>query len=270
MQIMKKKMPANNIDTQLIKSHVTGKSREFLIAHPEFQMTLLQKFRYTYLIKKRNAGIPLAYLIGRKEFFGLDFIVNKHTLVPRPDTELMVEKTLDHLTTLPPDHKTILIDIGTGSGCIPISILKNTKQHIKTFATDISRGALRIAKQNAKKHDVNITFLHGNLLEPRIYELGTQNTELLITANLPYLDESWYEESPSIRHEPKSALVADKKGTALYRELIEQIENAKLSATILMEIDPRQVNDMKQLLDGRSYEIKKDLCGKDRLIILSI
>lgn len=265
MQTMKQKTQANNIDTQLIKSHVTGKSREFLITHPEYKIARSQNRKIKKLIKKRATGIPLAYLTGHKEFFGLDFMVNKHTLVPRPDTELMVEEALNHITP-----KIMLVDIGTGSGCIPISILKNSKQKIKTYATDISRGALRIAKKNAKKHDVDITFSHGNLLEPILPELKTKNDELIITANLPYLDESWYEESPSIRHEPKSALVAEETGTALYRELIEQIEHTKLSATILMEIDPRQVDHMKTLLDEKSYEIKKDLSGKQRLIILSI
>ncbi len=263
---MKQKMQANNLDNKLIKSHVTNKSREFLIMHPEYKMTPLQKIKYNRLIKKRAVGIPLAYLTGHKEFFELDFFVNKHTLVPRPDTELMVEEAIKKIT-----KKTTIIDIGTGSGCIPISILKNIKQkNIQTFATDISRGALRIAKKNAKKHNVDITFLHGNLLEPIIPKIKTQNTELVITANLPYLDESWYDESPSIKYEPKSALVAKEKGTALYRELLEQIDKTKSSAIVMMEIDPRQVDDMKKLLHGRSYEIKKDLSNNDRLIILSI
>ena len=280
----------DKLDAELLISHVTHKSREFLIAHPEYKVGKLESWKVFKLIKKRAKGIPLAYLIGHKEFFELDFMVNKYTLVPRPDTETMVELVLERLMTYDLGHKTVLIDVGTGSGCIPISITKTVKtrfiasQNIDIVATDISKQALRIAKKNAKKHNVEINFLHGNLLEPIIKssELRTlthgasvfpENSELIITANLPYLTEEQFETEPSIQHEPKSTLVADKKGLALYEKLLQQFANLPICQfTCFLEIDPGQTTHIKKIirhtLPDYSITISKDLAGLDRIVTI--
>lgn len=272
-----------SLDKELIKAYVIHKSREFLFANPYFKLNFWQKIRFENLIKQRQKNIPLAYLTKHKEFFGLDFMVNKNVLVPRPDTELMVETALREIQ----NHKSkirnlLLIDIGTGSGCIPISIMKTSKyKNIKIFAIDISKKALRVAKLNAKKHDVEIDFLHGNLLEPLLNQLQQlqhlqQFEQIIITANLPYLTNEQFQNEPSIQHEPKLALVAKDEGLALYEKLLQQIK--QLLSTLdfrlstLFEIDPTQTEKIKILikkyLPEADIEIKKDLAGLDRLVII--
>ena len=270
----------NQLDAEILLAHVLGKSREFLFTNPEFEINFWQKLKFENLVRQRQKNIPVAYLVGHKEFFGLDFLVNKNVLVPRPDTELMVEETIKHLNTLSPNHnKILLVDVGTGSGCIPISIIK-TQEHknIKTFVIDVSKKALCVAKKNAQKHNVEIKFLHGNLLEPmfQLSELRTKNTELIITANLPYITEQQFKQEPSIQKEPKLALVADNDGLALYEELLQQIKQItntyNLKTKTYFEIDPTQTDKIKILikkyLPESNIEVKKDLAGLDRLVII--
>ncbi len=279
-------------DLDLIIAHVLKKSREFVISHPEMNIGLLDYWIINKLVKKRTQGIPLAYLTGHKEFYGLDFFVNKHTLVPRPDTETLVDTTLQHINTTT-QKKIILVDIGTGSGCIPISILKNIRKsglsgNPDCYATDISHPALCIAKKNAKKHNTPITFLHGNLLEPllKLKPKLPKTYNLIITANLPYLTENQYKKSPSIQHEPKSALVALRQGyggqiaknngLALYEKLFQQINSFPVppSSSLFLEIDPSQsksITDLiKNYLPTAHIETKKDLAGRDRVVEIRV
>ena len=269
-------------------AHVLGKSREWVLSHPEKTVNKIQILKYKYLIKKRARGIPLAYLTKHKEFFGLDFFVNKNVLIPRPDTETLVTLALEHLSTKAQD-KITLIDVGTGSGCIPISIIKTLKhsaqggsalggKNIKTFAIDISRRALRVAKINAKKHAVKINFLHGNLLSPFINLIPKlpKTYNLVITANLPYITKEQFAAEPSIHHEPRLALVAEESGLALYHKLLKQISllvtSYKLQVTSFFEIDPSQSQSItkliKSILPTAEIEIKKDLAGLDRIVIV--
>ena len=181
-------------DAEILFAHALKKPREFVIAHPEYRPTVWQHLKLKYYLQQRKKGMPIAYITGHKEFFGLDFIVNKHVLIPRPETEVLVEAVLHRLSEQRPanpeksgraelgagsEQKILLIDVGTGSGCIPIATMKTLKQEnaaaeqykkITVCATDISQDALIIAKKNAKKHDVDITFLHGDLLEPIFYK----------------------------------------------------------------------------------------------------
>ncbi|PIY93659.1 MAG: peptide chain release factor N(5)-glutamine methyltransferase [Candidatus Magasanikbacteria bacterium CG_4_10_14_0_8_um_filter_32_14] len=303
----------NQLDSEIILAHVLRKTREFLFANPEFEITFWQKIKFDNLVKQRQKNIPVAYLIGHKEFFGLDFFVNKNVLVPRPDTEIIVEQVLKEIQNSKVSAKggsafggkiqnLLLIDVGTGSGCIPISILDSLKKRndemsganfvtsvpdkfrpaqfvtpIQTIAIDISKKALCVAKKNVKKHNVEIEFLHGNLLKPIIKNLNlNQFKSMLITANLPYLTEKQFQDEPSIQHEPKLALVADNEGLALYEELLQQIKqllsSIDCSLSTMFEIDPTQTDKIKILikkyLPEANIEIKKDLAGLDRLVII--
>lgn len=265
-----------NIDqseVDILIAHVLKKRKEFLIAYPEYRIGRLKNWKIKKLIAKRIKGIPVAHLTGHKEFFGLDFMVNKYTLIPRPETELMVEKTKEELK-----EKTILIDIGTGSGCIPISILKsyNLQSSIFAYATDISKRALKIARKNAQKYGTNITFLHGNLLEPVLkkYELLAIGYELIITANLPYLTQEQFETESSIQHEPHSALVAEDEGLELYKKLLNQIKQLhttySLALTTFFEIDPSQAEQLssyiKTIFPHAKIEIFRDGMKNERII----
>lgn len=277
---MKIKNKIDQREIEIIKAHVLKKTREFLLTHPEQAINKTNKQKITRLINRRKCGIPLAYLTGHKEFFGLDFIVNKHTLIPRPETELLVTEALKHLSAQTPT-KTILIDVGTGSGCIPISIIKTKKQkNIKTFAIDISANALTVAKKNAQQHNVKIKFLHGDLLSPisksAIFKSLNLQSSIIITANLPYLTPQQFKSEPSIQHEPKLALVAKNNGLALYEKLLKQISQISITYNLkpktYFEIDPSQSKSItkliKQYLPQASINIKKDLAGLDRIVII--
>jgi len=275
------------LDAELLIAHVLKKPREWVLMHHEFKIEDLRLKIIKKLFARRAKCEPLAYLTGHKEFFGLDFVVNKHVLIPRPETEILVEdviKTLANLRTCKLAHH--LIDIGTGSGCIPISIANHIRKsglsvypYIKTFATDISVKALRVARQNARKHGVSIKFLQGDLLEPffKTYNLKHITHNLIITANLPYLTKKQYNNSPTIKHEPKLALVAKKHGLEFYERLLKQIKRVasyKLQVTSFLEIDHGQSKKItqiiKQLLPHANVQIKKDLAGLDRVVIIKV
>lgn len=237
----------------------------------------------------------MAYILGHKEFFGLDFLVNKHTLIPRPDTEALVDVTINEIFDLKSsilNQNILLIDIGTGTGCIPITILQKLQKlknyKIDAIATDISKQALKIAEKNTKKHKVAIKFLYGDLLSPvlQAYKL-TDLQALVITANLPYLKEEWWQNEPSIQKEPKTALVSDNyTGLNIYERLLFQIVNLKsetlpagrqvknLKLAIFLEIDPRQSTQIFSLiqkyLSEASIEIVKDLSGFERVVKIKI
>ena len=294
----------NNLDDILIKALAAKKSKEFLLARPAYHLNLWQRCRRRYFWRKHARGWPMAYLAGHKEFYGLDFLVNKHTLIPRPDTELLVEEALSVIArsettkqNLNKQNQTILIDIGTGTGCIPISIATviarpkaeaitlqardcfvagAPRDDIKIYAADISGRALRIAKKNAQRHGVNIKFVQGSLLQPFIKKsLLSTDADLIITANLPYLTRKQFQSEPTIQKEPPLALIADdKNGLSLYEELLKQIKNLNHSATIFLEIDPRQSVEMNKLIQNifpkAKFEIKKDLAKRDRLAIIRI
>ena len=282
-QLLQSSKKIGRLDAELLIAQVIKKKREFVLSHPEYEISKLKNWQITNFFEKRFRGIPLAYLTKHKEFFGLEFFVNKNVLVPRPDTEILVESVINHIHNSKfINHNSTIIDIGTGSGCIPISILKslstNQLANTQTFATDISKKALRVAKKNAKRHDVKINFLHGNLLKPLLTNrsLITDHQSLVITANLPYLTEEQLKQEPSIQHEPRLALVARKSGLELYHKLLEQIQslliNHQLQLTAFFEIDPKQPKPItkliKKYLPNAKIEIKPDLAGLDRIVII--
>lgn len=261
-------------DIDLLLAESTKKDTMFLETHPEYNLKIGEYLHFRWFLFHYRRGYSVAAVVGHKEFFGLDFLVNKHTLIPRPETELMVERTIPLLT-----ENTALIDVGTGTGCISISILKSAPvRPTSVWATDISRKALRVAQKNAKLHHVNITFLRGNILKPLIRNLKStiRPSPLIITANLPYLTREQAAGEPSIRREPMAALVAEEGGLALYRELFAQTQTftGRAPITILCEIDPSQSEKMavlaRKFFPSAAIEIKNDLAGRDRLTIITL
>lgn len=279
-EIQKKLHTYTPLDIEVLLGAAIKKPREFLYTHPEYKLTLIQSIRLRYSIFLYKKGYSVAAIIGHKEFYGLDFLVNKHVLIPRPDTELMVEeaiKTLGHeLETK--NTNIIYIDVGTGSGCIPISVVKNLPKLEQAYAIDNSNLALKVAKKNAKKHRVHIDFLHGNLLEPILKNKSLLGTPCFftITANLPYLSEAQFRSEPSIWREPKNALVAKNNGLDLYEKLLNQIKHLPnfCQMFLFLEIDPSQTEAIVQLvfkyIPKAQIKIKKDLADLDRLVIISL
>lgn len=276
-----KNINIDRYDIELLLAFTLKKPREFIITHPEYKLNIFEFIKFRNFLKKRKLGIPLAYITEHKDFFGLDFFVNKHTLVPRPDTEILVEAVVHQLIIN--NYQLLinatLIDVGTGSGCIPIAILKTIKQFnnltINTFAIDISKPALKTAKKNAEKHNVSINFLQGNLLEPLLKKLSTTHqTPIIITANLPYLTKEQFTSEPSIQQEPYSALVAEDNGLALYKKLLEQIKTLTSPIYLFLEIDQSQCNPLseyiKTIFPNAKIEIKKDLAERDRVLDIEL
>ena len=291
------KLSANNIinnprfEAEILLSDILKKPREFLLAYGEYKLTKSQIKNYKLQIAKRLKNMPIAYIIGEKEFYGLKFKVNKNVLIPRPETELMIEEALKLINKNNLRCATV-IDIGTGSGCVIIAFAKqiiNLKLKISNFkflAIDISKKVLIAAKQNSKIHDVNknIKFLCGNLLEPLLNKSKIINpkSKIIILANLPYLTLTQIKNSLTIKHEPRLALFGGKNGLELYEKLFQQInyliQNTKYKIQnplfALCEIDPRQTNRIKRLvkkyLPQAKLRIKKDLLGLNRIAFIAL
>ncbi len=245
------------LDSELLLAFVLRTDRADILAHDEKLLTAAQARRFFALIKDRSRHYPLAYLVGHKEFYGLDFKVTKDTLVPRPESELLVEEALRHI-----DKKTKVIDIGTGSGCLIISALKHSPA--AGYAVDISSKALAVAKANAKRHGLakRIIFKKSDLLSGLPIN---PDLKLVILANLPYLTPEQMDE-PSIKREPKSALIAGQDGLKYYRALAQQLRRLS-NYVLLCEINPGQKQGFKKIFPNA--EFKKDLSGKVRLGIIS-
>ncbi|MDD4332872.1 MAG: peptide chain release factor N(5)-glutamine methyltransferase [Patescibacteria group bacterium] len=272
-------------EAEILLSHILNKPREYILTHSEKKLSLKQISKFNRLVKKRSKGEPTAYLIGYKYFYGNKYLVNKNVLIPRPETELLIDETAHLASHI--SRRLNLIDIGTGSGNIIISLAKkfssgHPKISFNFFGLDISLNALRIAKQNAKLNKVQnkIKFIQGNLLKPILdnpkYLNNSKNpNDLIIIANLPYLTPEQIKKSASIKYEPKLALQAGSDGLKYYYKLFQQIKKLQsLYAVryILCEIDPGQNTKIKKLikkeLPHAKLKIKKDLAGLNRLVIL--
>lgn len=268
------------LDAELLLSHVLQQPREHILAHGEAEVTGEQERAFMDLIRQRADHVPLAYLTREKYFYGRPFYVDERVLVPRPETELLVEQVTSEKSQV--TNNTTIIDVGTGSGCIIVTLAKELdNQNVEFFATDVSRDALEVAKQNAVAHCVadKIEFRQGNLLEPvflKITKLKLKN--LIITANLPYVETAHVDSEPSIKHEPRLALDSGPDGLDHYRELAEQCKalilsavNYQLSAIVLCEIGETQAAVMRDIFSfAKQVKIKTDLAGWDRLVVIKL
>lgn len=282
------------LEIELILAHVLKKSREYMLAHQERQLTPKQISNFKFQILKRMKGMPIAYITGHKEFFGLNFLVNKNVLIPRPETELMVEEAIKLIKHNA--KQVTIIDVGTGSGCIIITLAKllngikksdfgYSKSYFLFLATDTSKPALAVARQNAELHQLNkkIKFFQGSLLLPILKsKILNHKSKIVILANLPYLTPNQIKNSPSIRHEPKQALDGGNEGLKYYSQLFKQINflfhNTRYimnnTVYLLCEIDHSQTLKIKKLIKEilpKSFcQIKKDLSGLNRLVIINL
>ncbi|HEX7586113.1 MAG TPA: HemK family protein methyltransferase, partial [Patescibacteria group bacterium] len=202
--------------------------------------------------------------LGQKEFYGLNFKVNRNTLIPRPETELIPQLVTQNMEPKGKNKKITIVDIGTGSGNIIISIAKEMEKsklpitNYQLLAIDISAAALKIAKQNARLHKVDkkIKFIKGNLLSPVICNLQfATEQEIIITANLPYLSKKIYASvnRDIKKYEPRSALLSGKNGLAHYEKLLKQLKTLKnqhsmLHVSCFLEISPEQKSTLQKLL----------------------
>ncbi len=280
------------LDAQVLLAHITGRPRAWLLAHPELELTPTQEKNFQKALQKLKTGIPLPYVIGHWEFFGLDFLVSDAVLIPRPETEELVERALSWLRENDGRH---VLDVGTGSGIIPISIARNARD-LNLVGVDLSESALNIARQNAA--------LHG-----KIYHRDTENTEItkerqretykigtstlrfiqsdllanlpsatcnlqpfnLITANLPYIPTATLKTLDVYTREPTLALDGGAKGLDLIRRLLKDAPRYLApKGLILLEIDSSHgekalavANEFFPKAKNKSIQ---DLSGRDRFI----
>jgi release factor glutamine methyltransferase len=227
--------------------------------------------KFNLFLKERLSGKPLQYIIGSTEFFGLEFKVNESVLIPRPETETLVETVLGHLKDI--IHPNI-IDLGTGSGAIAVVLAKNLKG-CSVFATDISTEALRVAKDNAERHGVEdqIEFISGDLFEP----LGDK--ELLssvdcVVSNPPYVTPGEFDNLPKEvkDHEPIVALKTDEEGISFHRRIAENsLDFLKKGGILALEVGLGQANQVSDLISNqkgfKEAEIRKDLGGIERIVL---
>jgi len=252
----------------VLLAHVLGKPKTWLIAHPETHLTPEQSKHLHGLVDRLCKGEPLPYLIGHQEFFGLDFKVTPNVLIPRSETELLVELALDWLQAHPNTKQGM--DVGTGSGCIPVSILKNNSQ-INFTAVDDSESALAIAAQNATTHSVTdrLRFLQSDLLE------NVEGSFALITANLPYIPTAKLADLKNLAYEPKLALDGGSDGLVIISRLLWQAQDHLTQpGLILLEIESSTGEEAMQLARSAylsaHISIHQDLAGHDRVIAIEM
>lgn len=261
------------LEAEILLAYALKKDRVWLLTHPSFELRAPSFAIFDKLVRRRTTREPVAYILGQKEFYGRRFVVTKDVLIPRPDTELVVELA----TLLKP---TAIWDVGTGSGAIAVTLTKEIPG-AKILATDIDARALSVAKKNARLLGAkNVTFLKSDLLQPSPFRWLVQQSNashLIITANLPYLPASDAKkiDADVAKFEPKRALYSGKDGLDLITRFLGQLarhlpEWNYASSTILIEFDPPQAWKLraltKKLFPKAAATIHKDLAGRNRVL----
>lgn len=255
------------LDAELLLSHLLKKDRTYFVMYPEKEIEDSIAANYFELIEQRKSRKPVQYILGHQEFMKLDFIVDENVLIPRPDTEILVEEALKIIGS-PLNSIKHVLDIGCGSGSIAISIAHYAPQ-VLVHASDISDTALCVAKKNSEKHGVSnrIRFFHGDLFCPVCgkYEM--------IVSNPPYIkrDEIETLQKEISVFEPKAALDGGSDGLDFYRRIIEKAPfHINQAGYILLEIGCDQAEDVACLMENSAnyseISIIKDLSGLNRVI----
>ncbi|MFC2025000.1 peptide chain release factor N(5)-glutamine methyltransferase [Chloroflexota bacterium] len=265
-------LAANNIEDPLLESklllrHALRINQVQLYQKLDYELNPEQNEKFWQLIKRRLNHEPTTYIIGHREFYGLDFYVNRNVLIPRPESELLVEKALQLAQRY---AVSTIADVGTGSGAIAISLALNLPQ-ARIYATDISDAALKVARFNSQKHGVSdrIHLLVGNMLEPLPEPVG------LIVANLPYIKESELPQINTFNFEPSLALNGGPDGLAKIRQLCTQVSDKLHPAgNLLLEIGLGQrkavITLLSRLFPSAEIKVTPDLSGRDRVVSLTL
>jgi release factor glutamine methyltransferase len=254
------------LEARLLLGKTLGQDTSWLLAHPEDTLSDNDYEQFNHEVELLLGGTPLPYLLGEWEFYGLTFQVTPDVLIPRPETELLVETALEWLQGHP--QPTQAAEVGTGSGCVAVSLTANAPR-LNITATDISPAALEIAGANASRHGVSerIKFKHNNLLS------GIPGPFDLIVANLPYIPSNTLRGLENLQNEPALALDGGPDGLDLIRRLLEQAAGLLSKPGLaLLEIEFRQGEQAKRLAEenfpGCTVHVKPDLAGKPRLLVI--
>ena len=241
------------LDAEIILAHTLKLERITLHAHPETRLSLSEINTLNKLVVKRTTGYPIAYLTGHKEFFGYNFAVSKHTLIPRPETEEIVLAAIG-IAVSASQSVVHIADVGCGSGAIGLSLaleLEKLKQSYEITLTDISTEALRICRNNQLSLGaLNTTIIQNNLLD------NVANRYNVIVANLPYVSQEW-KVGLETKFEPQNALFAPNDGLALIKKLIRQVadqRNLQKGGWLVLESDPCQQEAIASQLRMNNFE----------------
>lgn len=258
-KLQQMEVPDADIDAWYLLSYVTGLDRAAFFLHGDEPMAEPDMIRYRDLVTKRGERIPLQHLTGEQEFMGLDFHVNEHVLIPRQDTECLVERVLPYV-----DGKRVL-DVCTGSGCIAIAIAKLGKPFI-VHGVDISEEALAVARQNATELNASVELFAGDLMTRMDGQYD------VIVSNPPYISPSVIEGlMPEVRlHEPMLALDGGQDGLEFYRRIVGQaVTRLAPNGRLFLEIGCEQAAAVAEILQKQGYrevQVFQDLAGKDRIV----
>ena len=251
-----------------LMAHVFQKPKTWLLAHPEEKMTGSQLALFNSVLVRLEEGEPLPYLTGKQEFYGLEFEVSPAVLIPRPETELLVESALDWLKNHPMARRAV--DIGSGSGCIAVSLLKNCPD-LQMSAIDISAEALKVAQRNAQKHQVayRINFLNASLLSNFDGKID------LLCANLPYIPTDKLQQVNSLPWEPRLALDGGQNGLDLIAELLNQAPSKMARPSLILletedNLGPETIHLAKQAFPKAEIKLVKDIFDRDRLVRIEL
>jgi release factor glutamine methyltransferase len=258
------KIEDSPLEGELLLRHTLGISRTQLYLELDRKLNPAEEAAFQNLVKRRLGGEPSAYITGHREFYGLDFYVDRRVLIPRPESELLVEEAL----ALAQEHQfSVIAEVGTGSGAIAVSLALELPE-VKIYATDISAPALEVARINCRKHGVidRVSLLHGDMLDPL-----PEAVELII-ANLPYVRES---ELNEISFEPRLALDGGGDGREKIRRLCCQVgDKLCTGGFLLLEIGQGQGKAVTALLNtlfpAGKIKVLPDLSGIERVVSLSL
>ncbi len=263
--LKKNKIKNPYLDTELILSKVINRKREEILLNIDNKLKNTDITRFKSYILRRQQKEPMAYILGYKYFWKYKFVTNKYVLIPRPDTELLIEQTLKYL---PNDKSKKILDIGTGSGCIVVSVLKERPKCLAT-AIDISIKALNVAKTNAKLHQLENKI---NFINIDIDKYKSSNYDLIIS-NPPYvnsIDLNRLDDDIKF-HEPKLALSGGSDGLKEIKKVIIKSKRLlKINGKLILEIGYKQKNISIKILKENGFyinKISKDLSRKDRCIV---
>jgi release factor glutamine methyltransferase len=290
-QLEREHVPSAALAAELLLMHTLGQDRAWLYAHPEYELDATARAKYFSLVARRAGGVPTQHLTGHQEFWGLDFEVTPDVLIPRPETEHVIEVSLErlevsndsanansHVSAATPRRRAEfrIADVGTGSGCIAIA-LAHELPAARIVATDISAAALEIARRNAAQHNVapRIEFIECSLLEALLHQSRATSHQSplfdLIASNPPYIGRQEEATLPrEVRdHEPESALYGGETGAELYAPLIAQAAKLlKPGGILVLELGHNSAAHVSRLLDTPEWTdvaLTSDLAGITRV-----
>jgi release factor glutamine methyltransferase len=261
-------------DADTLLTYVLSCDKAYLYTNPDDSISDTNIGKYKESIYKRASHVPLQYITRQVEFMSLDFVVDERVLIPRPETEILIETVISkaHDNELPNKHLLVL-EVGTGSGNIAISLAKNLN-NVKIYTNDISQDALTLAKENVQRHGVTdkIKLLHGDFFGTFIGSVEKKQIDFIVS-NPPYVSEAeWHELEPEVKdNEPRQALVGGEDGLFFYRRIIKgAVDWLKPGGYLVLETGETQANSvimlMQEDLHFEYIEKIKDLQGKERII----